>query len=209
MKRASRTGVDWEQLHRRLRAAETRLQPGAGEAERERILRRRATALAKKPPEDTRGQELEVLEFTLANESYGLESVQVREVFPLREFTALPGTPPFLLGIVNVRGRLLPVLDLKRFFDLPARGLSDMNKVFVLEGQGVELGILGDTVGGLRRIAAAALQPALPTHTGVRQQFLLGIAPGRMAVLDAQRIIADCKQRLEGKTVEAVREAQA
>lgn len=193
------TRVDWQQLHRRLRAAEMRMQQGATEAERERILRQRAAALAKKPAEEAPGQTLEVLEFTLANERYGLESAEVREVFPLREFTALPGAPPFMVGIVNLRGRLLPLVNLKSFFDLPERGLSDMNKVFVLEGQGVELGILGDTVGGLTRVLAATLQPALPTHTGVRQEFLVGIAPGRLALLDAQKIIADCKQRLEAK----------
>src|ERR1700712_5225839 len=92
----------------------------------ERILRERARLLARVPEsEPVAGAVLELLEFSLAQERYAVENRFVREVCPLKELTPLPCTPPFLLGVVNVRGRILPVLDLKKFFDLPEKGLTD------------------------------------------------------------------------------------
>jgi purine-binding chemotaxis protein CheW len=58
---------------------------------------------------------LEVVEFLLAQERYGIATRCVREVLPLVELTPLPGVPPFVLGIANVRGQIVSVLDLKRF----------------------------------------------------------------------------------------------
>src|SRR5688572_7065199 len=109
------------------------------------ILRARARALAR-PPAHTQGAEawLHVLEFRLAQERYAIETRYVREVYPLKDLTPLPCTPPFVLGIVNVRGRILPVVDLKKFFDLPEQGLSDLHRVILLEGNGLELGLLAD-----------------------------------------------------------------
>src|SRR5882757_6299566 len=90
------------------------------------ILRARARVLARPPERQAEaGAMLDLLEFRLAQECYAVENRYVQEVCPLKELTPLPCTPPFLLGIVNVRGRILPVLDLKKFFDLPEKGLTD------------------------------------------------------------------------------------
>src|SRR4051794_29498302 len=90
------------------------------------ILRARAQALARTPERPQIAETLlELLEFRLAQECYALENRYVQEVYPLKDLTPLPCTPPFVLGIVNVRGHVLPVLDLKKFFDLPEKGLTD------------------------------------------------------------------------------------
>src|SRR5687768_2140813 len=84
------------------------------------ILRARAQALARPARHVPLAEaSLEVLEFRLAQERYALETRYVREVYPLKDLTRLPCTPPFVLGIVNVRGRITPVIDIKKFFDLP------------------------------------------------------------------------------------------
>src|SRR4051794_13858537 len=93
------------------------------------ILQARARALARRPEEaPAAGEMLEILEFTLASERYAVENRYVLEVAPLKELTPLPCTPPFVRGIVNVRGRILPVFDLKMFFDLPQKGISDLHR---------------------------------------------------------------------------------
>ena len=92
-------------------------------AEQERILQERAKNLAREGPADQGARkQLDVVEFLLAYERYAIESHWVREVHPLKEITPLPGTPAFVLGIINVRGRIVSVVDLKAFFDLPVRG---------------------------------------------------------------------------------------
>src|SRR6059036_3053577 len=105
------------------------------------ILRARAQALARTPERgQVAGTLLELLEFRLAQERYALENRYVVEVCPLKELTPLPCTPPFVLGIVNVRGRIMPVFDLKKFFDLPEKGLTDLHRIILVRGNDLELG---------------------------------------------------------------------
>ena len=156
------------------------------------ILRSRAHALAR-PRETGAGSEssLEVLEFRLAHERYALETRHVREVYPLKHLTPLPCVPPFVVGIVIVRGRVTPVVDIKKFFDLPEQGLTDLHRVILVEGNGFELGVLADIIVGVGAIAADSLQPSLPTLTGIRSEYLKGVTADRLIVLDMARILAD------------------
>lgn len=158
------------------------------------VLRARARALAR-PPELAPAAEtlLEVLEFGLAQERYAMETRYVHEVYPLKELTPLPGTPPFVLGIVNVRGRILPVLDIKRFFDLPEQGLTDLHRIIIVHGHDLELGLLADAIVGVRSIPVGSLQPSLPTLTGIRGEYLKGVTAEHLVVLDLDRILADPK----------------
>jgi purine-binding chemotaxis protein CheW len=158
------------------------------------ILRARAQALARMPerPPVAEGL-LELLEFRLAQERYALESQYVQEVHPLRDLTPLPCAPPFVLGIVNVRGRILPVLDLKKFFDLPEKGLTDLHRMILVRGGDLELGLLADVIVGVRSVPADSLQPSLPTLTGIRSDYLKGVTAERLVVLDLARILADPK----------------
>ena len=165
-----------------------------GASEVERILRTRARALARRPPPASApGGLLELLEFRLASERYAVESRLVQEVHPLRDLTPLPCTPPFVLGIVNVRGRILPVLDIKKFFDLPERGLTDLHRIILVHGNDLELGLLADVIVGVRTVAADSLQPSLPTLTGLRADFLKGVSDDHLVVLDLDRILLDPK----------------
>jgi purine-binding chemotaxis protein CheW len=158
------------------------------------ILRARAKALARRPDDTPEAATLlDVLEFRLAEERYAVESRHVREVYPLKDLTPLPCTPPFILGIVNVRGRILPVVDLKKFFDLPEQGLTDLHRIILVEGNGLELGLLADATVGVRAIPADGLQPSLPTLTGIRSEYLKGVTAERLVVLDVARILADPK----------------
>jgi len=156
------------------------------------ILRARARALAR-PPERAAVAEasLEVLEFQLAQERYALETSYVREVHPLKNLTPLPCTPPFVLGIVNVRGRILAVLDLKKFFGLPENGLTDLHRIILVGGNGLELGLLADVSVGVRSIPVDSLQASLPTLTGIGAEYLKGVTAERLVVLDMGRILAD------------------
>ena len=157
------------------------------------ILRARARALARPPEDAPAAALLDVLEFRLAQERYALETRYVREVCPLKDLTPLPCTPPFVLGIVNVRGRIVPVLDPKKFFDLPEQGLTDLHRIIVVEGSEVEFGLLADATVGVRSIPADTLQPSLPTLTGIRSEYLKGVTAERLVVLDVGRILADPK----------------
>lgn len=156
------------------------------------ILRDRARALAlidEAAPEP--GAMLDLLEFRLAQERYAVENRLVQEVSPFKELTPLPGTPAFIRGIVNVRGHILPVLDLKRFFGLPEKGIGDLHRIILVRSGELELGLLADDITGLRSIPTASAHPAPPTLTGIRADYLKGVTAERLIVLDLARILAD------------------
>jgi len=156
------------------------------------ILKARARALARETArEEAPGGRLEILEFSLAYERYGLETAFVREVHPLKELTRLPCTPAFVAGIINVRGQILAVIDLKRFFNLPEKGLSDLNKVIILRREGLEVGLLADAVMGVSPVPLAELQSSLPTLEGVDPDYLKGLTREALIILDAEKILTD------------------
>jgi purine-binding chemotaxis protein CheW len=188
------TTIDWRTVHRCLEAAQAALEHGVTPTPEAQysILRARAQALAHEPQREEAAREaLDVVEFLLAYETYGIEASYVREVSPLKAFTPLPCTPPCVLGIINIRGQILSVIDLKTFFDLPARGLTDLNKVIVVHDEHMAFGLLADAILGVRSIPLAAIQPALPTLTGIREAYLRGVTSERGVILDAGRLLGD------------------
>jgi purine-binding chemotaxis protein CheW len=84
-------------------------------------------------------------------------------------------------------------VDLKKFFELPEKGLTDLNKAIVVAAAGMELGILADAVTGFRRIPLRGLQPSLPTLTEIRAEYLKGISGDRLVLLDGEKILSDPK----------------
>ena len=187
--------IDWHKIHLRLgaSAAATRdaWQPDAMETAR--ILKERAQVLAHEPASEAVAERIEVVEFLLAYETYAIESCYVREVYPLENLTPLPCTPAFVLGVVNMRGEMLSVIDIKKFFDLPEKGLTDLNKLIVLDSGAMRFGILADAIAGVRQIPLAEIQPSLPTLTGIREKYLRGVTAGRIVLIDAGKLIADEK----------------
>ena len=92
------------------------------------------------------------MEFLLAHERYGFETRHVREVCRLNTLTTIPGTPPFVRGIINLRGEILSVIDIRKFFELPDKGLSDLNRVIILNSRTMEFGVLADSIEGVKTI---------------------------------------------------------
>lgn len=186
--------VDWHAVGQRLEEARNAIEHAwaPSSAEIRRILTARAQALGRVPePAETAGACIEVVEFVLAHERYAVESRYVREVAPLENLTPLPCTPAFVLGIVNLRGEILSVIDIKKFFDLPEKGLTDLNKVIVLQSGDMVFGILADAITGVRRIPVTEIQSSLPTLTGIREEYLKGVTPERTVILDAEKLLAD------------------
>jgi purine-binding chemotaxis protein CheW len=189
------TAIDWRALRQRLDAARAATeQAWMPDAEATaRILKARAQALAQEPGQAQDADALEIVEFMLAHERYGVETSFVREIHPLTNLTPLPCTPAFVLGVVNLRGEIVSVIDIKKFFDLPEKGLTDLDKVVVLQSETMRFGVLADAILGVRHVPVAEIQPSLPTLTGIREQYLKGVTPERTIVLDAGKLLADEK----------------
>lgn len=157
-----------------------------------KILHERARALAREvQPADTEGQTRQVLVFRLAHETYGLDSSSVRQVVRLGTLTALPGTPEFALGIINLHGRVLGVTDLRTFFGLPADPTSDRQRVIVLASAEMEFGVLVDEILGLQTVPERLIQSLPPARANGRPPYAIGVTAERLVLLDARQILLD------------------
>jgi purine-binding chemotaxis protein CheW len=160
--------------------------------EKNKILKERTRKLAASvKTEEVREENLEVVEFLLSQERYGFELQYIREVYPLKDFTPIPCTPAFVLGVINVRGQILSIIDMGRFFDLPQEGITNLNKVIILRSDDMEFGILADEISGVRMIPVSEIQQSLPTLTGLRAEYLKGVTNDRVTILDAKKILTD------------------
>lgn len=188
------SAIDWENIRESLKKVQRTFEAGyeISDDKKRAILKARARDLAQEPVHAKIGEHrFEVLEFLLADETYAVEASYIREVYPLKEFTPLPCTPPFLLGVVNVRGRLLSVIDIKKFFDLPEKGLTNLNRIIIVGTGRMELGILSDEIVGLRVISGDDLQRSLPTLSGIRREYLKGVTGEGVIVLEPEKLLSD------------------
>lgn len=186
--------INWKEIRSRLEAAKTEFERGfqPTDEERDKILKERAKIFSRES--EAKGEKdeyIEVLEFLLAHEMYGVELKYVREVYPLKELTPIPAIPAFVLGIVNVRGEILSVIDIKKFFDLPEKGLTNLNKVIILHSADMEFGILADSIIGVRNILLSEMKTSLPTLTGIREEYLKGVTKEREIILDGGKLLSD------------------
>lgn len=170
--------------------------------QKRQILMARAKELAQPLKDRETSAALQVVEFLLGGERYAVEAAYVKTVHALTEITPVPCTPAFVLGIINVRGQIVTVIDIKKFFDLADKGITALSKVLIIHAADMEVGILADEIIGGRELDEHELQAALPTLTGIRAEYLRAVTSDRLAVLDVAKILSD-KKIIVDEAVEA------
>jgi len=157
-----------------------------------KILQTRARKLARQvSAENKQADTITVVEFRIAHEIYALGLQRIRIIHPLRELTFIPGTPDFVRGVINLRGEIISVVDLKVFFDLPNQGATSLSQIIILTSEKMEFGILADEVLGIVEISKKDIQASLPTLTGVRADYLKGVTGAGVVVLDEEKLLGD------------------
>jgi purine-binding chemotaxis protein CheW len=136
------------------------------------------------------GPRINGLEFLLTNERYIIDATFVVGVIPLKELTPLPCSPAFILGIINVRGKILSVVDLKPILNLPVQGITNLNRVIILKREEIELGILVDEIIGNIAVFPDHLLTSIPTITGVQKDYLVGVTKERAIYFNIDKFLA-------------------
>jgi purine-binding chemotaxis protein CheW len=162
-------------------------------ADRQReILEERARILARPPPAEVQAADrLELLVFSLSGETYALETRSVREVARFADFTAVPGASPFLLGVTNLRGEILPVFDLRRLAGIAPKGLTDLSRLLVLGEDREELGLLADEVREVKRMRREEILDPPEELAAIGRALLLGVTKDAVIVLDGAGLLRD------------------
>lgn len=135
----------------------------------------------------------EVLKFQLSYQTYAVEMKYVKEVILTGEITPVPGVPPFISGICAPRGQIISLVDLRVFFPVPEKGLTDLNRVIVMTNGKVTFGILADTISGVGSVALDQIRVPETTTSEGERQYLKGVADGNLKILDAEAILEDPK----------------
>lgn len=107
-------------------------------------------------------QELQLVIFRLAKEEYGLPITKVQEINRLVPITKLPQTPVFMEGIINLRGRIIPVVDLRKRFQLEVSDYDDDSRIIIVEVNGQTVGVIVDAVAEVVRLSTASVEPPPP-----------------------------------------------
>ena len=132
------------------------------------------------------------LTFFLGAEEYGMEIRAVHEIIGVLPITRVPRTPPVVRGVINLRGRVISILDLRRKFDLPPVEPGPTSCIIVVAAPAAHVGLLVDRVSEVADIAATDIAPPPPLGGGAQTDYLLGIAKSAARVrllLDISRVI--------------------
>ena len=121
-------------------------------------------------------EQIQLVVFRLAGETYGVDIHRVREIIRVQQITRVPKTPDFVEGIINLRGGVIPVIDLRKRLNLHTEETTEDARIVVIEQQEQTIGMIVDQVSQVLRIDSATVEPPSPFIVTVDTRYLAGIA---------------------------------
>lgn len=137
---------------------------------------------------------IQLVSFNLDREEYGVEVLKVREIIRMTTITAMPGTPHYVEGVINLRGKVIPIVSLRKKFGLMDSGPDTNTRIMVMDIDGELKGFIVDSVSEVIRVAAGEIQPA-PSMAGggLEQECITGVinqAERLLVLLDLDRLFS-------------------
>lgn len=177
--------IDWDAIWRSLDWDDAERQ----QSDVQQRLKQRAELYAqpsKRQESSVQQQEeaYQLLTFDLGSERYGIDVRVVTSVRAMNTLTRVPGSPTFYRGVVNVRGQIITVLDLRIILGLGMETSSIPEELIVVKANQLELGILADHVSDVERIPVTAIEL-------IEMQYARGVTMGRLVVLDIEQLLTD------------------
>ncbi len=142
----------------------------------------------------TRGASSSYVTFSLEDETYAIDVLQVQEVLKITEIAPVPGVPDYILGIINLRGDVVTVIDARRRMQLPERVPDDASRIVIIDVDNQNVGILVDSVAEVVRIPPDAVDPAPAVGNDQTSRFILGVSStedGLTILVDLNKLLSD------------------
>jgi len=138
--------------------------------------------------------------FELAKEFYGVDIGAVNTIIRMQEITQIPRTPDFVEGVINLRGSIVPVIDLRKRFGLPVGETTKASRIVVVEAAGQMIGMVVDAVAETLRLSSDAIEPPSPVVASLDAEYLRGVGKQDERLV----ILLDLDKVLSSKEVEAL-----
>lgn len=139
---------------------------------------------------------LQLVSFRVEDEEFGLEILRVQEIIRIQPLTRVPASPDFIEGVINLRGRVIPVISLRRRFGLPQVAADKQTRIVVVEVKGAVLGFMVDAVSEVLRLPAGTVEP--PPRIGrVEREYVRGVGKldNRLLILlDIDRLMSEAEE---------------
>ena len=130
------------------------------------------------------GREDQLVIFQLSEQTYGIDIASVYEIIRMETITRVPRTPDFVEGVINLRGRIIPVIDLSKRFNLACSDRTNSSRIIIVDVGGNTIGMIVDAVSEVLRVPLDSIEPPPPMVHGIDAAYLRGIA-----ILDSRLII--------------------
>jgi purine-binding chemotaxis protein CheW len=121
-------------------------------------------------------QILQLVTFTLEKEEYAVDILSVQEINRITEITRVPNAPDYVEGVINLRGKVIPVVNLRKKFGLNIKETDDSSRVIIMDVQGITYGLVVDSVSEVLRIPSNIVEPPPPMASSMSSMFIKGIA---------------------------------
>ena len=148
-----------------------------------------------KPAEEKTSEEVfQWVTFKLENEVYGVNVMQVQEVLRYTEIAPVPGAPDYVLGIINLRGNLVTVIDTRLKFGLMPAEVTDSSRIIIIEAEKQVVGILVDSVAEVVYLKASEIDPAPSVGTEESARFIQGVSNRKedlLILVDLNKLLSD------------------
>jgi len=131
------------------------------------------------------GQQLQLVTFEVAGEEFAVDILAVQEINRMLDLTRVPQSPPEVEGVINLRGKIIPVLDMRRRFGMPSAERTEASRIVVIEVEKRVLGFIVDRVNEVLRISSDIVEPAPQLVCSIDSQFIAGVGklPDRLIIL--------------------------
>jgi len=142
--------------------------------------------------QEVRSQELQLVAFRLGNETYAVDIQQVQEIIRMQQITRVPGAPFFVEGVINLRGRIIPVIDLRKRLGLPRGEETDEVRIVVVEVPPHKVGMIVDAVEEVLRLSEENIEAPSSLVASVDEQYLKGVGKSEdrlVVLLDLEEIL--------------------
>ena len=147
-------------------------------------------------------QEGKYLAFILGNEIYGIEILRVREIIGLMDVTTVPQTPEYMKGVINLRGKVIPVIDLRLKFSMLEEEHTQETCVIVVEVNNTSIGIIVDSVSEVMEINSGEIEESLSFGQGIETDYIMGMGKVQKKII----ILLDIEAVLSSEELEVVKQ---